>query len=113
MILLNVIVAALTATIITVGVANYRSRRLGGATAVGSLAIAATTFACPGCALPVTATVGVAVFGSSLPFLGLEFQVASVAVLLIALGWLSRKMRHEYLSPAMAKPETKLTMPAS
>src|SRR5712664_957211 len=69
MILLNVTVAALTAIMITVSVANYRSRRLGGATAVGSLALAATTFTCPGCALPVTAALGVAVFGSSLPFL--------------------------------------------
>ena len=113
MIVLNVVVAAMTATMVTVSVANYRSRRLGGATAVGSLALAATTFTCPGCALPVTATLGVAMIGTSLPFLGLEFQLASFAILLVSLVWLSRKMRHEYVTPSMGTPGTDLTAPAA
>ncbi len=92
-------------------VANYRSHKLGGATTVGSLGLAAATLGCPSCALPVTATLGVAVFGTALPLLGLEFQFASFVALLVALVWLSRKMRHEYTMPAAAASDAKLTVP--
>ncbi|MBI3023474.1 MAG: hypothetical protein HYY68_07085 [Thaumarchaeota archaeon] len=92
-VVLNIAVAAMTGILIAVTVANYRNRKLAGTCTAGSLAIAFSTFTCPGCAVPLTATLGVAVMSTALPLFGLEFQIVTFLILLVSLVWLSRRMK--------------------
>jgi len=108
---LNVVIAAMTGVLIAISVANFRTRRLAGVSSLGSIAIAAGTFTCPGCALPVTATLGLAIFGTSLPMFGLEMQIVTFAVLLVAISWLSRKMKHEYPKAPVATSDVTVAVP--
>jgi len=111
MVTLNVVIAAMTGILIAISVANFRTRRLAGVSSLGSIAIAAGTFTCPGCALPVTATLGLAIFGTSLPMFGLEMQIVTFAVLLVAISWLSRKMKHEYPKAPVATSDVTVAVP--
>ena len=108
---LNVVIAAMTGILIAISVANFRTRRLAGVSSLGSIAIAAGTFTCPGCALPVTATLGLAIFGTSLPMFGLEMQIVTFAGLLVAISWLSRKMKHEYPKAPVATSDVTVAVP--
>jgi hypothetical protein len=95
-VVMNIVTAAMTGILIAVSVANYRANKLAGTAAAGSVssaAIALATFTCPGCALPVTATLGVAVMGTTLPVFGLEFQFVTFFILLGTMVWLARRMR--------------------
>lgn len=65
---LNIVIAATMGILTAVSVANYRTRKLAGTATVGSVALALATFTCPCCAVPVAATLGVVVMGTTLPY---------------------------------------------
>lgn len=93
---LDIIVAFLTAVLIALTLANYRAQRRAGrgsACSVASFAVAATTFGCPACVIPLAGTLGVTLAGGALPFLGLEFKALALLVLIGGLVWMTRAGR--------------------
>ncbi len=96
-IVLNAIVASLSALTITLAVANYRTHTplLGGAVCSTATTLLAgfAVFGCPGCVLPLAGTLGITLFAKALPFLGLELKVVSAVLLAGTLVWLDGRAR--------------------
>ena len=67
--------------------------RAGGTCSAASVLLGVATAGCPTCVVPLAGTLGLVFFAGSLPLLGLEFQLVSVAVLLVGLTWMLRRSR--------------------
>ncbi len=89
---LDVAIAAMSGVLVAVSVANYRTRRLAGTSAIGCLAFATATFTCPACSVPMAAILGVALIGSTIPLFGLGFQLIALVIQAGSLVWFSRRL---------------------
>ena len=95
---LDLISGLLISMMIVLAVSSRRLARTGGACSTASVLIGVATAGCPSCAVPLAGTFGLVFFAGSLPLLGLEFQLLSVAVLLVGLIWLVRRSRRVMVS---------------
>lgn len=90
---LDVITGLLISMMIVLAISSRVTARAGGACSSASVLLGVATGACPTCAVPLAGTFGLVFFSASLPLLGLEFQILSVAVLLVGLIWVIRRSR--------------------
>jgi hypothetical protein len=108
MIGLNLALAVLGAVLVVQSYRLLKARRAAartGACTVGaSLLIGFSAFACPGCPLPLLATLGTAFFATSLPLYGLEFKVLALLLNVGALFWLTRSRRRVAGDAAVTAP---------
>ena len=95
MIVLDALLALVSAILLVQSYRMLKARRDGGGTGActtgGSLLLGFLTFACPGCPLPVLASLGVTFFATSLPLYGLEFKLLALALVVAALVWIRRR----------------------
>lgn len=90
---LDVITGLLISMMIVLAISSRVTARAGGACSSASVLLGVATAGCPTCVVPLAGTFGLVFFAGSLPLLGLEFQILSVAVLLVGLIWLIRRSR--------------------
>lgn len=95
MIVLNVVLALVSAILLVQSYRMIRARREGGAagacTTGGSLLLGFFAFSCPSCSLPILATIGVTFAATSLPLYGLEFKLLALIGVFLMLVWLRRR----------------------
>lgn len=89
---LSLVSAFLTALLIAFSIDHYRMRSgLFSTTACSTAAtvfLGIATFGCPSCILPIAGTLGLIFTAQTLPFLGIEFQVLALLILLATFTWL-------------------------
>jgi hypothetical protein len=95
MVVLDVLLALASAILLVQSYRMVRARRKGGAagacTTGGSLLLGFCTFACPGCPLPVLASLSITFAATSLPLYGLEFKLLALAMAVGVLIWIRRR----------------------
>lgn len=95
-IVLNTLLSILSAALIVLSIASYRERHALNGAACSITAPVFLGFAvcgCPGCVMPIAGSLGASFFATSLPLLGLEFKVLSLAVVGVAIIWMARRVR--------------------
>lgn len=93
---LNLLLALLSAALVVLGLALCWEHRSGAGVACSVTAPALlgfATFGCPGCVMPLAGSLGASFFATSLPLLGLEFKLVSLAVVGAALFWMAHRIR--------------------
>ncbi|WP_203907385.1 hypothetical protein [Rhizocola hellebori] len=94
MIVLNVLLAVTAAVLMVQSFRLLKARRAaarsGVCTVGGGLLLGFSAFACPGCPLPLLATLGTTFFAASLPLYGLEFKIVTLIITGIVLFRLLR-----------------------
>jgi hypothetical protein len=108
MVVLDVLLAVVGAVLMVQSfrmVKAYRSARRAGVCTLGtSLLVGFSAFACPGCPLPLLATLGTTFVATSLPLYGLEFKILALAITGLMLWWVLRIERRA--TSARAVPAT-------
>ncbi len=96
-IVLDVLTAFFSALLISLTIANYRSRSsmfTGAAcSTAAALGVGIATFGCPGCVMPIAGTIGAIFLTKTLPFFGMEFKALSLLIVLITLWLLLRRLQ--------------------
>ncbi len=96
-IVLDLVLALLSALLIAVTIDNYRqgnSMFAGSACSTGATVILGlATFGCPSCVLPIAGTLGAVVTSQALPLFGFEFKLLSLLIVLGTLAWLLHRLR--------------------
>lgn len=95
MIILDALLALVSAILLVQSYRMLKARREGAAagacTTGGSLLLGFFAFACPGCPLPILASLGVTFFATSLPLYGLEFKLLALIGVFLMLVWIRRR----------------------
>ena len=104
---LDIINGLLISLMIVLAVSSRAMARAGGTCSTASVLLGVATAGCPTCVVPLAGTFGLVFFAGSLPLLGLEFQILSVAVLLVGLIWILRRSRRAMVTrpEPLAAPE--------
>lgn len=110
---LDIALGLVGAALIVLVVANYRARRRANAASCAagtsaSLGVAAATFGCPGCPMPIAGSFGAAFFANTLPLMGLEFKILSLVVSVAVLAWTVRRLANVDLAGAPSVPQRSL-----
>ncbi len=94
---LDVLNAFLSAVLIAVTIDHYRAGSAmftGSACSTGATVILGlATFGCPSCVLPIAGTIGAVFTAKALPFLGIEFKILSLLIVIGTLFWLVRRFK--------------------
>lgn len=91
---LNLLLALATAWLMLASWQAWRRRRArAGAlcSTTAPLLLGFAFFGCPGCIVPLFGSLGVSLFATALPLLGLEFKLLALAVVVAALWWIHRR----------------------
>lgn len=94
MIALNALLAVTAAVLMVQSFRLLKARRAAASSGVctvgGGLLLGFSAFACPGCPLPLLATLGTTFFATSLPLYGLEFKLITLVITGSMLFWVLR-----------------------
>jgi hypothetical protein len=85
LLVMDLVIAFLSAALVAIAVDRYRTHRAsvaGPACSAGAAAfVGLCTFGCPTCVMPIAGTFGALTMTKVLPFLGLEFKAATLAII--------------------------------
>ena len=94
-IVLNALLALVSAVLAVQSFALIKARRRSGATgacsAGASVLVGFGVFGCPSCTVPLLGTLGLTAAASSLPLKGIEFKFVALIVIVFGLWWLRRR----------------------
>ena len=97
-IVLDLLIAALSAVLLVVTLDNYRSGSVmftrSACSTGATLVLGLATFGCPSCVLPIAGTFGIIFSSQALPLFGFEFKILSLLLVLGTLIWLLLRFKH-------------------
>jgi len=106
-IVLDLLIAALSAVLLVVTLDNYRSGSAmftrSACSTGATLILGLTTFGCPSCVLPIAGTFGIIFSSQALPLFGFEFKILSLVIVLGTLIWFL--LRFKRLSQGADMPQ--------
>jgi hypothetical protein len=106
MLVLDVAIAFVSSALLALTIDRMRAERVSSTGAVctagaaGFLGLA--TFGCPSCVMPIAGTFGALTMTKVMPLFGLEFKLATLAIVLLLGWWMTRPARSAPLRPSFA-----------